>query len=150
MLLIKQNPELAVIRLKYGCYENNNHTDRLFNIISGNMSRPGFVNFGNIPAYEVHFQNFVYLLFTLMGFYTNVEYHTPKGRADVIIKTDKYIYVMELKRDSSAKDAMMQIKNKDFAKPFQLDGRKIILVGANFALDMGNWMACWGKYARMP
>ena len=86
--------------------------------------------------YEVHFQNFVYLLFTLMGFYTNVEYHTAKGRADVVIKTDKYIYVMELKRDSSAEDAMKQIKDKGYAKPFQLDGRKIILVGANFASNM--------------
>ena len=41
--------------------------------------------------YEVHFQNFIYLLFTLMGFYTSAEYHTSTGRADVVIKTDKYI-----------------------------------------------------------
>ena len=86
--------------------------------------------------YEVHFQNFIYLLFTLMGFYTNVEYHTAKGRADVVIKTDDYIYVMELKRDSSAEDAMKQIHEKGYAHPFKLDGRKLILVGANFASDM--------------
>ena len=86
--------------------------------------------------YEVHFQNFVYLLFMLMGFYTNVEYHTAKGRVDLILKTDKYIYIMEFKRDSSAKAAIQQIKDKDYAKPFKLDGRKIVLVGANFASDM--------------
>ena len=86
--------------------------------------------------YEVHFQNFVYLLFSLMGFYTNVEYHTAKGRVDLIVKTDKYIYIMEFKRDSSAQSAMQQIKDKDYAKPFKLDGRKIVLVGANFASDM--------------
>jgi hypothetical protein len=86
--------------------------------------------------YEVHFQNFIYLLFTLMGFYTNVEYHTAKGRADVVIKTDDYIYVMELKRDSSAEDAMKQIHEKGYAHSFKLDGRKLILVGANFASDM--------------
>ena len=86
--------------------------------------------------YEVHFQNFVYLLFMLMGFYTSVEYHTSKGRVDLILKTDKYIYIMEFKRDSSAKAAMQQIKDKDYAKPFKLDGRKIVLVGANFASDM--------------
>ena len=71
-----------------------------------------------------------------MGFYTNVEYHTAKGRADVVIKTDDYIYVMELKRDSSAEDAMKQIHDKGYAHPFKLDGRKLILVGANFASDM--------------
>lgn len=86
--------------------------------------------------YEVHFQNFVYLLFTLMGFYTHVEYHTAMGRADVIIKTDKYIYVMELKRDGSAEAAIQQIKDKEYAKPFMSDGRKLILVGANFRADM--------------
>ena len=86
--------------------------------------------------YEVHFQNLIYLLFMLMGFYTNVEYHTAKGRADVIVKTDKYIYVMEFKRDSSAEDAMNQIKEKGYANPFKSDGRRIILIGANFSSDM--------------
>ena len=86
--------------------------------------------------YEVHFQNFVYLLFMLMGFYTSVEYHTAKGRVDLILKTDKYIYIMEFKRDGSADDAMKQIKDKGYAEPFRLDGRSIILIGANFASDM--------------
>ena len=86
--------------------------------------------------YEVHFQNFIYLLFMLMGFYTSVEYHTSKGRVDLILKTDKYIYIMEFKRDSSAQAAMQQIRDKDYAKPFKLDGRKIVLVAANFASDM--------------
>ena len=86
--------------------------------------------------YEVHFQNFVYLLLTMMGFYTNVEYHTSSGRVDLVIKTDKYIYVMEFKRDSSADEAMKQIKDKDYAAPFRADGRQIVLVGANFASDM--------------
>ena len=86
--------------------------------------------------YEVHFQNFIYLLLTMMGFYTNVEYHTSSGRVDLVIKTDKYIYVMEFKRDSSADKAMKQLKDKDYAAPFKTDGRQIVLVGANFASDM--------------
>ena len=72
----------------------------------------------------------------MMGFYTNVEYHTSSGRVDLVIKTDKYIYVRELKRDRSADEAMKQIKDKDYAAPFRADGRQIILVGANFASDM--------------
>ena len=75
-------------------------------------------------------------LLTMMGFYNHAEYHTAMGRADVIIKTDKYIYIMELKRDSSAEAAMQQIKDKEYAKPFMADGRKLILVGANFRADM--------------
>ena len=86
--------------------------------------------------YEVHFQNFLYLLFRLMGFYTEVETHTAKGRVDLILKTEQYIYVMEFKRDSSAEDAMKQIKEKGYAEPFKADGRKLVLVSANFASDM--------------
>lgn len=108
-------------------------TDDFFNRIDALLA--------NVPYeikldHEVHFQNFIYLLFTLMGFYTSAEYHTAIGRADVIIKTDKYIYVMELKRDGSAEAAMQQIKDKEYAKPFMADGRKLILVGANFRADM--------------
>ena len=43
---------------------------------------------------------------------------------------------MEVKRDSSADEAMKQIKDKDYAAPFRADGRQIVLVGANFASDM--------------
>ena len=94
------------------------------------------IPYENKPDYEMQFQNFLYLLFKLMGFYTEIEYHTAKGRADLILKTDQYIYVMELKRDASAEAAMKQIKDKNYAAPFKIDGRKIVLVGANFAPDM--------------
>ena len=43
---------------------------------------------------------------------------------------------MELKRNGSAEEAMKQIKDKEYAKPFIADGRKLILVGANFRADM--------------
>ena len=43
---------------------------------------------------------------------------------------------MEFKRDSSAEDAMRQIKEKGYAEPYRADGRKLVLVGANFASDM--------------
>ena len=86
--------------------------------------------------HEVHFQNFLYLLFTMMGFYTHVEYHTAKGRVDLVLKTDKYIYIMEFKRDDKAENALQQIKDKGYDAPFRKDGREIILIGANFASDM--------------
>ena len=72
----------------------------------------------------------------LSATYTQVEYQTSKGRVDMIVKTDKYIYIMEFKRDSSAEAAMKQIKDQGYADPFRSDGRKIILIGANFASDM--------------
>ena len=82
---------------------------------------------------EVYFQNALYLIFKIMGFYTEVERATSRGRIDVVIKTRDYIYVMECKRDSTADAALQQIEDKGYARPFALDPRKLFKIGANFS-----------------
>ena len=81
---------------------------------------------------EVHFQNFFFLLFKLMGYYVAAEYHTSAGRIDAVVKTDKYIYIIEFKMGRSAKMALNQIIKNHYADPFMSDPRKKFLVGANF------------------
>ena len=80
---------------------------------------------------EVHFQNMVYIIIKLMGLYVQAEYRTSRGRIDLLIATDKYVYVIELKLDGSAEEALAQINDKDYALPFTADGRKVIKIGAN-------------------
>lgn len=80
---------------------------------------------------EVHFQNMIYIIIKLMGLYVQAEYRTSCGRIDLLIATEKYIYVIELKLDGSAEEALAQINEKDYALPFTADGRKIIKIGAN-------------------
>ena len=80
---------------------------------------------------ENHYQNVMYIFTRLMGFYTQAEYHTSCGRIDLLIATDKYVYVIELKLDGSAEEALAQINEKDYALPFTTDGRKVIKIGAN-------------------
>ena len=80
---------------------------------------------------EVHFQNMVYIIIKLMGLYVQAEYRTSRGRIDLLVGTDKYIYVIELKLDGSAEEALAQINDKDYALPFTADGRKVIKIGAN-------------------
>lgn len=82
---------------------------------------------------ELNFQNVMYILFMLMGLYTEVEYHTSNGRIDILIKTDRFIYIIELKVDSSAGIAMDQISDKGYFLPFQTDCRKTIRIGINFS-----------------
>lgn len=81
---------------------------------------------------ERHFQSVLYILSTLCGIYTEVETHTNVGRIDMVIKTDKYIYVMELKFDGSAEEAMAQIHEKGYADRYAADGRRIFLAGVNY------------------
>ena len=81
---------------------------------------------------EVHFQNFFFLLFKLMGYYVAAEYQTSAGRIDLTVKTDKYIYIIEFKMGRSAKMALNQIIKNHYADPYMSDPRKKYLVGANF------------------
>ena len=85
---------------------------------------------------EVYFQNALYLIFKIMGFYTEVERATSRGRIDVVIKTRDYIYVIECKRDSSAADALQQIEDKGYARPFAQDSRRLYKIGINFSSEI--------------
>ncbi len=87
---------------------------------------------------ELHYQNVMFILFKLLGFYTQAEYHTSEGRIDMVVKTPDYIYVMEFKLDGTAEEAMQQIESKDYALPFECDGRRLVKVGVNFSYEKRN------------
>lgn len=73
-----------------------------------------------------------------MGFYTKVEYHTSEGRVDLVLQTNKYIYVMEFKLNGTAEEALQQINEKQYALPFTADSRKLFKIGVNFSTQMRN------------
>ena len=84
---------------------------------------------------EKYFQNSMYLIFKMMGFYVDVERTTCRGRIDIVMKTKDYIYVMELKLDGTAEDALRQIEDKGYAEPFRNDPRQIYMIGVNFSSE---------------
>lgn len=59
---------------------------------------------------ELHYENVLFIVFKLVGFYTKVEYHTSEGRIDLVLQTDKFIYIMEFKLNGSAEEALRQIR----------------------------------------
>ena len=81
---------------------------------------------------ELHYQNVLFIVFKLLGFYTQVEYHTSNGRIDMVVKTEQYIYVMEFKLNGTAEEALKQIHDKQYALPFISDNRKLYKIGVNF------------------
>ena len=85
---------------------------------------------------ELYFQNVMSVIFKMLGFYVQTERHTSNGRMDIVMQTADYVYIIELKLDGSAKDALQQIEDKQYAAPFAMDGRTIIKVGANFSSKM--------------
>ena len=82
--------------------------------------------------YEGHYQQVLYIIFTLIGFYVDVEVHTPKGRVDMVMRTSGTLYLIELKINKGAEAAMRQIDLKDYASRFSLTGLPIVKVGINF------------------
>lgn len=87
---------------------------------------------------ENHYQNVIYIITKLMGFYVQAEYHTLNGRIDLLIGTKDYLYIIELKFDGSAEQAINQINAKEYSLPFEQDGRKIIKIGANVSPQTRN------------
>ena len=85
------------------------------------------------PDQERHFQSVMYILTTLCGFYTEVEEHTSRGRMDMTIKTDRYIYIFEFKFNSTAEAALKQISDMGYADKFKNDKREIICIGVNYS-----------------
>ena len=82
---------------------------------------------------ELYFQNAMYLVFKIMGFYTQVERPTSDGRIDAIIQTPDYIYIIECKLDRTADEALCQINDSNYAAPFAMDKRRIYKIGVNFS-----------------
>ena len=82
---------------------------------------------------EGHFQQVLYIVFTLLSdYFADVEIHTPTGRVDMVMRTDKALYLFELKLNKSAAVAMQQIDLKDYASKFALCRLPIVKVGINF------------------
>lgn len=87
---------------------------------------------------EVYFHNAFYILCNLLGVFINAERHTSAGSIDILISNRDYIYVIELKMDRSAEEALKQIEEKDYALPWHSDGRKIFKIGINFSTETRN------------
>ena len=91
-----------------------------------------------IREQELHYENVLFIVFKLVGFYTKVEYHTSEGRIDLVLQTDKFIYVMEFKLNGTAEEALKQINEKHYSLPFEADNRKLFKVGVNFSSQTRN------------
>ena len=88
--------------------------------------------------YEGHYQQILCIIFKLLGAWADVEVHTPKGRVDIVMTIERRLYVIELKLDASAKEAMNQIDLRNYAAAFSTCGYPIIKVAVNFDSNTRN------------
>ena len=81
---------------------------------------------------EKDFQYAMFIIVQLLGIDVQAEYQTSDGRIDLLIRTDKYIYIIEIKLGGTVDEAVKQIEEKDYGAPFAADPRQIIKIGVEF------------------
>ena len=87
---------------------------------------------------ERYFHYTLYLIFRLISVYTTyTEKEQSQGRADCIVETADYIYIFEFKLDGTADEALRQIEEKGYARPYQGDRRKLYKIGVSFSSQTG-------------
>ncbi len=92
--------------------------------------------------YEGHYQQMLYVIFSLLGMYCDVEVRTPRGRVDIVLRAPHTLYIIELKLDKSSDAAMNQIDLRQYPERFRLCGLPVVKVGINFdseAHTLGEW-----------
>ena len=117
----------------------NENLDEMFRLLQAYLLTVPYCDNANS---EGHYQQLLYVIFSLFGRYVEVEVHTPTGRVDIVMKTGKALYLFELKLNKSAQAAINQIDLKDYSSKFALSGLPIVKVGINFDPErrtIGDW-----------
>lgn len=90
-------------------------------------------------SYESHYHYTLYLIFRLLSCYmTLTEKENSRGRADIIVETNDYVYIFEFKLDGTAAEALKQIEDKGYAEPYAADSRKLFKIGVGFSSEKKN------------
>ena len=87
---------------------------------------------------ERYFHYTFYLLMRMVSVYAvYTEKQQSEGRIDCIVETSDYIYIFEFKLDGTAEEALQQIAEKGYARPYEADSRKLFKIGVSFSSETG-------------
>jgi predicted RecB family nuclease len=89
----------------------------------------------DMRARETYYHKQLFIIFRMLHDSAWAEVKQAVGRPDIIVKTRKYIYIIEVKFDSTPQVALLQIEEKQYAVPFATDGREIVKLGINFSSE---------------
>ena len=110
----------------------NNDLDEMFRLLQAYLLT---VPYCDNASSEGHYQQMLYIIFSLFGRYVEVEVRTPRGRVDVVMRSSNTLYLFELKLNKDAATALEQINLKDYASKFALSQLPVVKVGINFDSD---------------
>ena len=92
---------------------------------------------------ERYFHYTFYLIFRLVSVYAvYTEKQQSEGRVDCIVETPDYVYIFEFKLDGTADEALRQIEEKGYARPYEAEARTLFCIGVGFSSQSGT-VADW-------
>jgi hypothetical protein len=85
---------------------------------------------------EAAYHAIVYTSLSLLGFYIEAEVSAGDGIVDAVVKTERYIYIIEFKYGEPPEQAIEQIREKKYAEPYRNDERELRLLGISFGKEI--------------
>ena len=89
----------------------------------------------DITKYEAYYEVLTYVVFSIFNYRTSTQVKVARGRTDVVVFMRDAVYVMELKMRGTAQEALDQINSKDYAIPYQAEGKPVIKIGVAFSQE---------------
>ena len=100
-----------------------------------------------ITKYEAYYEVLTYVVFSIFNCRTFTQVKVARGRTDVVVFMHDAVYVMELKMRGTAQEALEQINSKDYAIPYQAEGKPIVKIGIAFSQEtktVSDWVVVNG------
>ena len=89
----------------------------------------------DITKYEAYYEVLTYVVFSIFNYRTYTQVKVARSRTDVVVFMPDAVYVMELKMRGTAQEAIDQINSKDYAIPYQAEGKPVIKIGIAFSQE---------------
>ena len=87
---------------------------------------------------EKYYQTIFYLILKMLGADIVVEQATNIGRLDAAFCTKDTCFIIEFKINATAAQAIAQIEEKKYYQQYEKFGKKILLIGIAFDMDLKN------------
>ena len=114
--------------------------DKAMQLMQAYFAAIPYLDFGekeldDITKYEAYYEVLTYVVFSIFNWRTLTQVKVARGRSDLVVFMPDAVYVMELKMHGTAQDALDQINSKDYAIPYEADGKPVVKIGMAFSQE---------------
>jgi hypothetical protein len=84
---------------------------------------------------EAYYHKVFYIIVAMLNNGARGQVRQALGVPDIVIETREYIYVIELKINSTPQVALRQLEEMNYALPYAKDGKELVKLGVNFSTE---------------